>query len=38
MATLRWAIVLPLCKLPRNNLPSDIRLHRLLVRLLEIHV
>ena len=31
MATLGWAMVLPRCEQPKNHLPSDTRLHRLLV-------
>ena len=38
MATLGWAVVLPVCEQPTGNLPSDTRLHQLLVSLLDINV
>ena len=36
MAVLGWCVVLPVCEKPRRDLPSDTRLHRLLVSLLDI--
>ena len=38
MATMGWAVVLPVCEQPMNSLPSDTRLHRLLVSILDIHL
>ena len=36
-ATLGWAMVLPVCEQPTDDLPSHTRLHRLLMSLLGIH-
>ena len=36
MAVLGWAVVLPVCELPNRDLPSNTRLHRLLVSLMDI--
>ena len=38
MATLWWAVVLPVCEQPTGDFPSDTCLHRLLVSLLDISV
>ena len=38
MSTLGWAVVLPVCEQPKNDLPIDTRLHRPLVSLRDIHV
>ena len=36
MADMRWSVVLPVCKQPNRDLPSDTRIHQLLVSLLDI--
>ena len=36
MAVIGWSMVLPISEQPRQDLPSDTRLHRLLVSLLDI--
>ena len=36
MAVMAWPVVLPICEQPRQDLPSNTRLHRLLVSLLDI--
>ena len=38
MTVLGWAVVLPVCEQPVQDLPSVTRLHRLLVGLLEVQV
>ena len=38
MTTLGWAVVLPVCEQPMNDLPSDTCLHRLLVSVVDIHM
>ena len=38
MAVMGWSVVLPVCEPPRQDLPGNTRLHRLLVRLLDISV
>ena len=36
MAIMGWSVVRPICERPCKDLPSDTRLHRLLVSLLNI--